>query len=198
MGGITAGQVIINNISNKNSNENCTSTESGLTYKNCILDFQINRPNLDWSFDKNVTAYAQKTGISNIDSNLFGGVVVESPDRTVVEMPPSPDQYVIVLVFRGNATGFSDLSNVAQEQKQHLISNFPNASFTIQSSVDGNSVLVLAKDVPSTPRIYLHEKLERYGDKVYLFAWLLDSEQPVSPQTFADLNTTFSSFGHVL
>jgi hypothetical protein len=75
--------------------------------------------------------------------------------------------------------------------------NFPNALVEIHPSTDGNSILLEGRDVPSTPRILMHEKIERHGDKIYVVVMMWSPEQFTSTTTSQELNYTYNSFGYL-
>jgi hypothetical protein len=150
--------------------------DTGLTYKNYPLGFQISRPNLNWSFDRNLTDFAQKIGVRTSNPDIVGGIIVESPNK----------EYVNVIVLKVNPSDTTYLNRLANEQSQMVKTNFPNALVQITPSTNGDSIVLDAVDVPSTPILHIHEKIESRGDKLYLVGIVWDSEQPISAETYKE------------
>jgi hypothetical protein len=148
--------------------------DTGKTYKNYYLNFQITRPHQSWSFDKNLTNYEQASGITSPDPNILGGIVVESPIR-LEGFPDVPVRLVVVLVYHENNDGTTEPNYIAQHQMKEFQTAFYNTTVDIIPSVNGDDVNVRAIGEKYSQFFYWNEHIHKNNDKVYLLTQIWSS-----------------------
>jgi len=167
--------------------EKCIDGESGLTYTKCDLDFQISRPNQDWSFDKNIS-YAMTTLQLSIPSSLMGGIIVESPEKHAVSL----------FVLNDNGSQSLDLTQFVNLQVDQFKEKVQSCNCQIIPTLDKNSILVKVDgNFTYDAQFSMKEKIEKYNNKVYVLTSGYVTNQPLSNQELDGLEKTYQSFSHL-
>ena len=166
--------------------DNFAIEDSGLTYKNYPLAFQISRSSLDWSFIKDVKTESTKQGIV-FDETLRGGIFIVSPAKHKVS----------VLVFDGNDPTFLDLSKFSHDKIDEW-KKFMNVTSQISTvTSDKNSAFLQIIGNYNSSHIFFKEKIEKHNGKIYRIQVFAKSSQSLDDETLRTLGNTYESFGYL-
>ena len=172
-----------------NENEPCIQGISGNSYKDCLMNFEIIRPNPDWKFHYDFNVNVPKFEILFLGQSIVERVLIERTNNEHVVVIVYDDKFNLDLrklleteISMASATNLPihmiyDLSSENKKEDKLTI------EIELFNNLDEKKVLKIFK-----------EKIIKKDELVYVIYSQIRSTDNVSERTLLETNEIFSSF----
>jgi len=163
--------------------ENCSDEDSGLTYRNCNLKFEISRPNLDWFLVKDIVKNFQEQGGTVGRDEVLGGVKIVKGN----------DAFLFVAVVPANNQELQNFTRFFDNYAKTQYGEGRNVSWKLSLSPEDDyaSFEMKIRGNANMDRKIILQRTDHY---VYNINETIFNPESVSEKTHNELEQMYNSF----